>query len=1307
MKKLYLLLVLTILSLVAYGQTSKTINVETAGTLPSLISDEEKYTIEELTLTGNLNGTDFRLLRDMAGNNYLGEPTEGRLTVLDLSGASIVAGGEKYLDVDMINNSDLMKGSGPCHLSIETNNTLPNYCFASCKLERLILPDNLTTIDFNGLSYLTKMTYIHLPKSLISIVRGRWSINPFVDCVNLQEIDVDPLNEVYTSIDGVLFSKDGKTLMSYPASKSCDSYDIPSSVTTLFGEAFYYSKNVLSMSIPNGVSGIPDRTFSNSSVSSITIPSSIKSIGNYSFGGCNLGSITFSEGLESIGDGAFGGNKQLESVSIPSTVTQIGANPFRSCEKLQRVEVKDGNSVYDSRNNCNAVVESASNKLVIGCSSTTIPNDILIIGSESFYGNKDLTSITIPSSVSVIESYAFNECRNLTTVILPNTITSIGRSAFSFTNLTSVKIPEKITVINENTFFSCTKLVEVFFPENLSEIRSEAFSSCWNLNSVKIPSSVTAIGEKAFYACKGLSVVMSDIEEPFMISDDVFALSNGFSTATLCVPVGCASKYQATDGWKLFTKIVEPIDETYDSDLETPLTFEAIEGKVTVRIYNKWIAGSIIAEYSVDGGPWTEFYVPDDYAIPEKWKGKTTIPAGHIVRLRSNKWYGGGADYMSIRCDADCYVYGNVMSLVKGENFATDYTSLEYCLGRLFYNNKNIKNHPEKEIVLPATTLRPSSYFEMFSGCTGLTKAPELPAETLSDYCYKGMFNGCSNLNEVVCKATDISATDATTDWLNGVAATGTFMKPSIMTSWTTGVNGIPTGWTVNDFNTKVEKDDVVYTPNDEDHTVTVSDGGESSSEIVIQSSISINGQSYEVTAIGDCAFQNNELLVKVTIPETIASIGSKAFAGCTNLKSIYIYVKVPINLSGGSASRTRGDGGSSVFSGVDTETCVLYVPAGSGEAYRSADVWKEFKNIVEIPVSASIKVAKGMTTYTGEYNLDFSGFGDEVKAYVATGYDYDNNVIWLTRVKDVPAGTPILVKAPASETPYDVPVKESSGCYYKNMLVGNLSGGSITLSKTTGEMTNYYLSDGIFCTSTGSNTISHGKCYLQIPTTPPASAVGSSQSVTLNANGFASFCGSQDLDFSDVEGLKAYAVTGYDDASGTIWLTRVKRVSAKTALLLKGESKGSYTIPSVAVGSYYANMLVGNLSGETITIHTTSDGMTNYYLSGNQLKKATDGGNPIGNGKAYMQIPSKHVTRSMEDMIADLLLYGLSDDDPEVISMPVVGARGLNGDGTTNIREKLTPEQTNDIYYNLQGQRVDKPTKGLYIKNGRKVVIK
>ena len=347
---------------------------------------------------------------------------------------------------------------------------------------------------------------------------------------------------------------------------------------------------------------------------------------------------------------------------------------------------------------------------------------------------------------------------------------------------------------------------------------------------------------------------------------------------------------------------------------------------------------------------------------------------------------------------------------------------------------------------------------------------------------------------------------------------------------------------------------------------------------------------------------------------------------------------------------------------------------------------------------------ASGISSYYGNKNLDFSGT-DDVKAYVVTGYDYDNQTIWLTRVKDVPAGTPILVKGTANQS-YDVPVKATSDSYYKNMLVGNLSGSPINAGSTTAGMTDYYLKNGMFLTADGTNPIGNGKAYLQIPTEAPSTTVGDGRSVKLNAQGFASFCATQDMDFTDVEGLKAYAATGYDDANGTIWLSRVNRVSADTPLLLSGAADGGYTIPSVAVRGYYVNMLKGNTSGSDITIYTTADGMTNFYLKGNQLLKATAEGNKIGNGKAFMQIPSAHVTRSAEEDISDLLVYNLTDE-PEMISMPVM-TRGLDGNGdATGIREVQNGEVKSEKYYNLQGQRVNNPSKGLYIHNGKKVVIK
>ena len=951
MKKLYLLFLLTILAMVAYSQTSKTINVATAGTLPSLISDDEKYTIEELTLTGNLNGTDFRLLRDMAGNNYQGVKTEGKLKILDLSGASIVAGGDMFMDTDILSSEDHTLGGG-FRFYIEKDNVWPNYIVSLCKFEKIILPNNLTEIEFWAFRDCTSLEEIFIPNSVVKINDLNGGENPFQSCSKLKKITVGDDNENYTSIGGVLFDKSLSKIICYPSGKSDESYVVPNSVKEIDGVAFTKCK-AMSIVIPEGIERLKSRTFyASENLETISLPNSLTVIDDYCFNGCkSLKNITLPNKLQTISNGAFWGSSSITSLVIPATVESIAIDAFRQCNSLMSISVEAGNHVYDSRNNCNAIIEKESNRLMVGCSSTLIPNDVLHIGDNSFNGNLGLTSITIPSSVLSIGSFAFSECRNLASIELPNSINVIGEHAFSFTALTSAIIPDNVTCISDYTFGSCTKLERVKMPENLSEIHADAFNSCWKLTSIEIPSGVSIIGERAFYACKGLLTIISNIKEPFAINENVFALSNGFSNATLYVPEGSVGLYEALEPWNKFKKIVamEPYVEPSTMQ-ETPLTFEAVEGTVQVSFFNRWASASFPIKYRIDEGPWIEGVIREDGT----WT--TSRFVGKKLQFIAKFMSGGSSDYVQVSCDNDCYVYGNILSMTNGEDFAK--TTESGTCGSLFNGNTHIKNHPTKGLVLLATSLSNRCYKRLFAGCTSLTAAPELPATILAKECYQEMFKGCSNLNEVVCKAVDISAEGCTTNWLDGVSATGTFYKDATMTDWTEGVNGIPTGWTVKDFNTKVEKDDVVYTPNNEDHTVTVSDGGESTAEIVIQSSISINGQSYEVTAIGDCAFQNNELVVKVTIPETIASIGAKAFAGCKNLKSISIYVKTPINLSGAAASRTRGDGGTSVFSGVDTETCVLYVPAGSADAYRSADGWKEFTNIVEMASSIGIKVA-------------------------------------------------------------------------------------------------------------------------------------------------------------------------------------------------------------------------------------------------------------------------------------------------------------------------------------------------------------
>ena len=356
-------------------------------------------------------------------------------------------------------------------------------------------------------------------------------------------------------------------------------------------------------------------------------------------------------------------------------------------------------------------------------------------------------------------------------------------------------------------------------------------------------------------------------------------------------------------------------------------------------------------------------------------------------------------------------------------------------------------------------------------------------------------------------------------------------------------------------------------------------------------------------------------------------------------------------------------------------------------------------------PVSetTSITIGKsGKASYCGDKSLDFS-YSDEIKAYIATGFDKDEEIIWLTRVKDVPAGVSVLIKGKANET-YQVPVTDSQNSYYKNMFKGNTSGNKIQVNETEANLVNYYLSgDGTFKSVKGYVNIDNNKCYLQLPGTFNPAVAGATQTVTVGASGKASYAAPVDLDFTNVEGLKAFSATGYDKSSKTIWLTRVMKVQKGEGVLLKGDAK-DYQIPSTSVQSSYMNMFVGNTSGVKKQVQETSEdgSQTNFYLNGDGSFVSVNGYVNISNNKCYLELPTSMVavasTRGAE---ANYIL-----EEPEIIKMPVFRSIGNDGDGTTGINVQSSM-QSDNAYYTLQGQRVEKPGKGLYIKNGKKIVIK
>ena len=205
--------------------------------------------------------------------------------------------------------------------------------------------------------------------------------------------------------------------------------------------------------------------------------------------------------VTSIGTSAFYGCRGLTSITIPEIVTTIGSNAFYGCSGLTSIHVNPNNKVYDSRENCNAIIERVSNTLIRGCENTIIPKSVTSIGTSAFSGCSGLTSITIPESVTTIGFSAFYGCSGLTSITIPESVTSIGSSAFYNTGWYEAQ-PDGLVYAGKVAYKykgSMPSGTTIDIAEGTLGIAGLAFSGCSGLTSITIPESVTSIGSSAFY----------------------------------------------------------------------------------------------------------------------------------------------------------------------------------------------------------------------------------------------------------------------------------------------------------------------------------------------------------------------------------------------------------------------------------------------------------------------------------------------------------------------------------------------------------------------------------------------------------------------------------------------------------------------------------------------------------------------------------------------------------------------------------------------------------------------------------------
>ena len=396
----------------------------------------------------------------------------------------------------------------------------------------------------------TNLSELTIPSSVTNV-----SDQAFAYCSGLTNITVDPANNLFSSIEGVLFSKNQDTIIAYPQGKAAVFYAIPQSVTTIGNSAFSWSFGLSRVVMGNGITIIGDSAFLRcDGLANVEIGTGVKSIGKFAFGGCGqLTSIVIPRGVTIIDDSAFSGCfltnviipdsvlnigdsaffpvYGLTDVSIGNGVTNIGASAFQQCAELNSVTIGK---------NVRAIGDLAFAYTALA--SVTIPDNVETVGDSAFYICGFLTNVEVGAGVTGIGNAAFSRCDKLMAFdvagqnssysslngvlfdkaqhtllqypggkegayVIPGAVTSIGENAFATSSgLTKVWIPDSVTNIGPTAFWEC-RLTNIFLGNGLVTIGTSAFADCSALTDITLPSSLVAIGSGAFTDCRNLTTI--------------------------------------------------------------------------------------------------------------------------------------------------------------------------------------------------------------------------------------------------------------------------------------------------------------------------------------------------------------------------------------------------------------------------------------------------------------------------------------------------------------------------------------------------------------------------------------------------------------------------------------------------------------------------------------------------------------------------------------------------------------------------------------------------------------------------------
>lgn len=661
-------------------------------------------------------------------------------------------------------------------------------------------------------------------------------------------------------------------------------------------------------------------------VTTVQIPSTVKIIAGYAFALCyDLKSVNLPDNLEFIGDLAFSDDPYLTDIVIPASVTSIGLQPFFRCSGLQSITVAEGNTVYDSRNNCNAIIETATGKLISGCNNTVLPTGIKTIAWGAFDAMKGITSVNIPEGVTMLDSYAYAGCGNL----------------------------EQVT-----------------FPESLEELGWECFDYCTKLTSVTLPKGLKRMGDANFISCTGLTKVIALMEEPFEIEVGNFSTWGGtFTTATLFVPVGCVGKYRNTSGWNSFAKIKEIGSEIGEKREYTDPT-----NKVVYTYFTDETTAMVKAGSFENGCGSPEAF--GDVIIPEKitvdGKDYTVTGIGLYAFFDNQNITSVTMPNTVLSVGEEAFgLCWSLSDVVLSESLE------EICSGT--FNQCSLKNIviPEGVKKIGSSAFRwcnvdniqiPSSVTtiggEAFRGSPLTSMRIPATVTHIGDNPFKGCpitsmvvedgnpyYDSRNNCNAIILTAENkiISGFESTkfpadVKIIGGGAFSDSKMKKFAIPEGIEKIEGgaFFTCWSLEEIslpNTLKEISDQVFTYCSNLSTIKIPSsvttiGYRCFSESGLVSFTFPDG----FTTIESTMFEHCRYLQEIVIPASVTTIRHDAFHNCPSLQRVICKNDIPVELGTNERNFELEDG--------SFTDATLYVPANSIEKYRAADVWKNFKNI-------------------------------------------------------------------------------------------------------------------------------------------------------------------------------------------------------------------------------------------------------------------------------------------------------------------------------------------------------------------------